>query len=235
MNNPIKPSLKTEIFSWAIIIIAVSSSFYFYAHFPEQVPVHWNMAGEVDNYGSRAMGAFLFPAIIFFMYLMFLLIPLLDPKKQRYEQFRKVYHIFKNFLLLFMLFIYFAVGLSGMGFNISISTWVPFFVGVLFIIIGNYMGKIKPNWFMGIRTPWTLSSEEVWNKTHRLGGKAFIVAGILMALMNLFPVSAKPFVFTIILIIAALLPIVYSYFLFAKEQKDKQNGKNNNQPPQFKN
>lgn len=223
MSNPIKPTIKSEIMPIIFILIACFSSFYFYAHFPDQVPLHWNFAGEVDSYGSRIQGAFLMPAMMIGMYLLFLFIPLIDPKKERYAQFRKIYHVFKGVLLFFMLLIYYALGLSGLGYNIEIGTWIPVFVGLLFIILGNYMGKIKPNWFMGIRTPWTLSSEEVWNKTHRFGGKAFIIGGVLMVFMSLIPVAYKIPIFIIVIVIVGFLPIIYSYILFIGEKRAKAN------------
>ena len=221
MSNPVKPTIKTEILSIIIILLAVISSFYFYAHFPEQVPIHWNVSGEVDNYGSRALGAFLFPGIILGMYLLFLALPYLDPKKERYLEFRKVYHIFKAFLVLFMAVIYFISSFNALGYNIPVQFWVPVLVGLLFIVIGNYMSKIKPNWFIGIRTPWTLSSEEVWNKTHRLGGKAFIIGGGLMMLIALVPLPWIMPLFAIMLLTVVLGPGVYSYILYAREQKNK--------------
>lgn len=219
MSNPIKPTIKTELLPIIIILIAAISSFYFYANFPEQVPIHWNAAGEVDNYGSRAIGAFLFPAIILGMYLMFLGIPYIDPKKERYSQFSRVYHVFKNLLIIFMAGIYFIASFNALGYDVSVATWIPLMVGVLFIFLGNYMSKIKPNWFMGIRTPWTLSSEEVWNKTHRLGGKVFIGGGIALMTMNFLPASFRMPLFVSAILIMVVGTIGYSYFLYNKEQK----------------
>lgn len=96
---------------------------------------------------------------------------------------------------------------------------MPFLVGIMFIIMGNYMGKIRPNWFMGIRTPWTLSSDEVWNKTHRLGGKLFVLAGALLILVAFLPGSVT--LVTLIIGVAAvvIIPTVYSFILFKREKK----------------
>jgi uncharacterized membrane protein len=217
MSNPIKPTFKTELLPALLVLAAVISSFYFYSHFPEQVPIHWNVKGEVDNYGSRAFGAFFFPGIIIGMYFLFLAIPYLDPKKDRYQQFRKVYHIFKTILVGFMVVIYFLSSLSSLGYQIPINVWMPILVGILFIILGNYMAKIKPNWFMGIRTPWTLSSEEVWNKTHRLGGKAFIAGGLIMAVLGFTPASFFMPLFITLMVIVVIVPIIYSFIIFKKE------------------
>ena len=219
MNNPIKPTIKTEILPILLVVLAIIASFYFYANFPEQVPIHWNTAGEVDNYGSKAVGAFLFPGIILGMYLMFLFLPLVDPKKKRYEQFRKVYHVFKNILILFMAAIYFISSLNALGYNVEIGVWVPVLVGLLFIVLGNYMGKIKPNWFMGIRTPWTLSSEEVWNKTHRLGGKLFMLCGLVIMLMNYLPINLRMPILISTIALMVLGTVGYSLILYLQEKK----------------
>jgi len=219
MSNPIKPSIKTELLPILLLVITVIASFYFYSRFPDQVPIHWNFKGEVDNWGSRAVGAFLIPGVIAGMYLLFLFLPYLDPKKDRYKQFRKVYHFFKAFLILFMAFIYFLTGFSALGYDVKVGVWIPVLVGLLFILMGNYMSKIKSNWFIGIRTPWTLSSEEVWNKTHRAGGKVFIVAGILMAILPFLPLVFQKFGFIFIICFILLGTIGYSYVLYRKEGK----------------
>ncbi len=221
MSNPVKPTFKTEIVPLVVMAAAIVASFYFYARFPERVPIHWNAAGEPNGWGSRATGAFLFPAIILGMYLLFWAIPYVDPKKDRYLQFRKVYHIFKGFLVVFMALLYFITGLYALGVNLPVSFWVPGMVGLLFIVLGNYMGKIKPNWFMGIRTPWTLSSEEVWNKTHRFGGKIFMLGGLIFLLMYWLPVSWRQplFIADIILILAGT--VGYSYWAFVQEKRGK--------------
>ena len=221
MTNPIKPNFKTEFFSILLILSAVIASFYFYANFPEQVPIHWNAAGEPDNYGSRALGAFLFPAIIIGMYVMFLFLPLIDPKKQRYDQFKKVYHIFKTILLFVFTVIYFIASFNALGFFVPIEIWIPVLIGLLFIVLGNYMSKIKPNWFVGIKTPWTLSSEEVWNKTHRVGGKVFIASGFLFLITPFIPLIFKTTLFVINILFILVGTVGYSYWLYRQEAVNK--------------
>jgi len=223
MSSPIKPTFKTEIIPIGLILIAFVASFYFYANFPDQVPTHWNFQGTADNYSNKTFGAFFFPWLILAMYVMFIIFPNLDPKKDRYQQFTKVYHLFKNTLILVMVSIYFISSLIGMGYNLPISILIPGIIGLLFIILGNYMGKIKRNWFMGIRTPWTLSNEEVWNKTHRLGGKIFIAMGVIMLAGSFIPnESLFGLIFIIGVLITALVPIIYSYRLYKKIEKNKQ-------------
>ena len=229
MPNPIKPNFKTEVIPVIIIIITTIASFYFYSRFPERVPTHWDFAGNVNGYSSRTVGAFLVPGMLVGMYLLFLAIPYIDPKKERYAQFRKVYHFFKAFLILFMAIIYFIASLNAMGYNIPVGSWVPLLVGVMFVGLGNYMGKIKPNWFMGIRTPWTLSSEEVWNKTHRFGGKVFMLGGVIMAVIGALPTGWQGPLFAADMVIILAGTVGYSYFAYLKENKKKTNGNDHEQ------
>lgn len=221
MSNPIKPSLKSEIIPLLLIIFTIAASFYFYANFPDRVPMHWNFNGQVDGWGSKITGAFVLPIVILVMYIMFLLIPYLDPKKDRYEQFVKVYHLFKDYIIAFMVLVYFITGLAGLGYNMPVGLIIPIGVGILLILIGNYMAKIKMNWFMGIRTPWTLSSEEVWNKTHRMGGKIFILGGILIILSGIAPLSWRLPIFILTMILLLFGTIGYSYWVYRQENNKK--------------
>lgn len=219
MSNPIKPNFKTEILPILILVITSISAFYFYFHFPESVPVHWNIYGQPDRWSSRMEGAISIPILMTFMYLLFLGLPYFDPKKERYVEFSKVYHSFKNFMIFFMSVLYFIVGFNILGYDISIDVWVPFLIGLLFIFIGNYLGKIKRNWFVGIKTPWTLSSDEVWNKTHRFGGKVFLLSGLIFMVMGLLPAIWKMYLFVVAIILMTFGTMGYSYFVFLMEKK----------------
>lgn len=217
--SPIKPNIKTELFPILIVILSLLASFYFYQSFPSQVATHWNFAGQIDDYSSREVGAFLMPTFIFGLYIMFLALPYLDPKKDRYQEFAKTYHIFKNLIIGFMFLMYLATGLANLGYPIEIGIVVPLLVGILFIIMGNYMGKIKYNWFMGIRTPWTLSSENVWNKTHRVGGWLFIGLGVVMLITPFLPKIIIAPIFFSAIIITVVGSFAYSYILYRHEKK----------------
>ncbi len=218
--NPIKPTVKTELVSLVLLAVTSIASFYFYNNFPEQVPVHWNLAGEADNYASKFIGAFLFPGIIVLMYLMFLFIPFIDPKKERYQEFLNVYHIFKTVLISFMVFVYFIASLKGLGLGISINIWMSVMIGLLFVMIGKYMSRIKPNWFMGIRTPWTLSSEENWKKTHVFGGKVFMFGGLMIMLTPLVPNSYQSWLFALTIFVLVFGTTGYSLMIYLKNKKN---------------
>lgn len=203
----------------AVLLTSIVLSIYFYQHFPARVPTHWNVSGEVDSYGSRAFGAFIFPAILVAIYFLFGLLPKIDPRKERYAEFTKVYSIFKTAFMLVFLGIYIITGLNSLGQPVSVSFWVPLSIGLLFVVIGNYFGKIRSNYFVGIKVPWTLNNEEVWNKTHRLGGKMFILGGLMMMAMGFAPVASRLPLFIALILIIAVVPIVYSYVIYKRLKK----------------
>lgn len=218
MPYPIKPTLKTEIVPVIIVAVSLILSVIFFLNFPERVPTHWNFAGEVDNYSSRATAAFGIPALLVLMHFMFLFLPAIDPKQERYVQFARVYHIFRAVIMAMLLLIYIAVGLSGLGYQVPIIVITPVLVGILFIILGNYFGKLKMNWFVGIKNPWTLSSETVWNKTHRMGGKIFMLAGLVLMLEPLMPAVWRLPVFIFFILLIVFATFIYSYLLYRQEQ-----------------
>jgi uncharacterized membrane protein len=217
--NPIKTTIKTEIIPILIIILSIILGGYFYANFPDQVPAHWNIEGEVDGYTSKIVSAVMMPAIMIGLYVMFWALPYIDPKKDRYKQFSKTYQLFRTMIIIFLFVIYILTGLFALGYPINIGMAIPMLVGLMFVVMGNYMNKIKNNWFMGIRTPWTLSSENVWNKTHRLSGKLFMLVGIVMMSMPFLPENIGIALLITSVVLLTLGSTVYSYYLYTKEKK----------------
>lgn len=230
--SPVKPTYKTEFLPLLFIVLAVAASFYFFATFPEQVPVHWNIHGDPDNFGSKTVGAFAIPVLMLGIYFLFLFIPYFDPKKERYSQFTKVYHAFKAMIVAYLFFIYLIASLASLGYNIRVEVWMPVLVGSMFVVLGNYMSKIKPNWFMGIRTPWTLSSEENWNKTHRFGSKVFMLGGLIMMILPWVPTGWEMTLIIAIIVAMVIGTIGFSlsYYLIKENgEKNKQLRQSNNQ------
>jgi uncharacterized membrane protein len=211
-------NFKKELPSFIILAIAWVAGWYFYQHFPAQVVTHWNFYGQPDAWGGKTANAWMFPGILTAMYILFSILPNFDPRKDRYPEFGKVYSLFKNIFLLVMLIVMLAAGLYNLGYNVQIQYVVPTVIGLLMIVIGNYMGKIKPNWFMGIRTPWTLSSENVWNKTHRVGGYAFIVFGLILIVVPFLPAALGLTAFVAGILIVTFGTFVYSYLVYRQER-----------------
>ncbi len=144
---------------------------------PERIPVHWNIHGEVDRWGGRFEGLFLLPLIALGVWALMRFLPLADPGRASYALFAFPYLVIRATVIAFLLAIDVVVHLTIRGYTVDMGRVVPAAVGVLFVVIGAFMGKIRPNWFVGVRTPWTLSSKTSWTRTHRLAGKLFVLAG----------------------------------------------------------
>lgn len=204
---------------WLLIVAALVLGAVVYPQLPERVASHWNYRGEVDGYSSRCWGAFGIPLLTAGIYLGMLLVPLIDPRRQNYEKFAGAYRAIKAVLVIFMTGIQLVVVLNALGFQVPVEKVVVTGVSLLILIIGNYMGQFRHNYFVGIKTPWTLASEEVWRKTHRLGGRLWVAAGILGLAGALLGGPAGGLVLAAALAVAAIFPIVYSYFEFRKLSK----------------
>lgn len=209
---------KSELILLAIILFSFFIGICFYPRMPEKMASHWNAQGQVDGYMSKFWGLFLMPFILSGLWLLFMAIPRIDPLKANIEKFRRYYDIFIILLFVFLLSIYIQMILWNLGIEISPNTTFPVGIGLLFFYCGILCENAKRNWFIGIRTPWTLSSERVWNKTHKTGGKLFKIAGIIAFFGVFFPDYALFFILVPVLS-AVVYVIVYSYFEYQKEVK----------------
>ncbi|MEQ9266514.1 MAG: SdpI family protein [Balneolaceae bacterium] len=213
-------TLKKEWFILVILIVPFFVSAYFWDELPDEVPTHFNIRGEADDWGPKWMVAYLIPMIGLGTYLMILLVPAIDPKK-KIESAQKPVAAIRMFTSVFMVGIYAFVMAASLGTTINFSNYIIIGVGMLILIVGNYMNSIKPNYFIGIRTPWTLENEEVWKRTHRLSSKIWIVGGLLLMLSPLVPEMIRlDYLIYIIVGILAGIPLVYSYVIYKKLESE---------------
>jgi len=209
---------KSEITILGIILLSLIISIYFYPQMPEKIASHWNAQGQVDGYISKFWGLFLIPFILIGLAILFLVIPRIDPLKANIEKFRKYYDEFVILFFIFILSVHFQVILWNFGVRISPNVIFPIGIGILFFYVGILCENAKRNWFIGIRTPWTLSSERVWEKTHKIGGKLFKIAGII-TFLGVFFQSYTLFFILVPVISVAVYTIIYSYLEYQKEVK----------------
>lgn len=202
----------------ALIIISAVIGLYYYNIMPAIMASHWNSQGQVNGYMSKFWGLFLMPMITLVMYLMFLLIPKIDPLKKNIEKFRAHFDWFILLITLFLFYIYTLSIAANLGYGFNMTIMMLPALGILFIYIGFLLEHAKRNWFIGIRTPWTLSSDKVWDKTHMVGGKLFKAAGALAFLGLIFEKYAL-WIVIISVLWATLYTVVYSYLEYRKEQK----------------
>jgi uncharacterized membrane protein len=205
-----------NILSIVSMVLIGAYAAWMYPSLPDPMPTHWNAAGQADDFTSKAVGAPLLAATPLFIFIVFKLIPVISPRGFRTESFTNVLNILMTASVLFGCVIAVGVMHAARDASVDISSLVHVAVGFLLVVIGNFLGKVRKNFFLGIRTPWTLASDEVWAKTHRLGGWCFVVAGIFMAIAGLaMPSSRMPWVITVIVVIA-LIPVVYSYVAYRR-------------------
>lgn len=204
---------------WILFAVTFLTAAISYGYLPEQIPVHFNAAGEIDNYGGR-ITVFLAPLVILIMILLAEFLRNADPKKSSYEKFSRQYYMifFLVSLLMFLIQLYtIAVSFEIKIFNINVI--MPAAVGLLFAVIGNSMPKFSQNYYVGIRTSWTLSDEDVWLKTHRVGGKIWFIGGLLMILSAFLPNPFKMIIFFAAVAALVLIPIIYSYVVYKMKYK----------------
>jgi len=212
---------RIEIIILGIILLSFIVSIYSYPQMPEKVASHWNAQGQVNGYMPKFWGLFLAPFILVGLALLFAAIPRIDPLKENIQKFRKYYDGFIILFFIFMLSIHFQIILWNLGIRISPNVIIPISIGILFFYTGVLCENAKRNWFIGIRTPWTLSSERVWEKTHKVGGKLFKIAGVI-AFIGVFFQNYALFFILIPAILTAIYAIVYSYIQYQKEIKNSE-------------
>ena len=211
-------SLPTELLLWGIILVPIVYLWVSWTQLPERVPVHFNLQGEANGWASKSELA----AIVLFstagLNLLLLFIPAIDPKGRignmgsKYNSLRIILVLFMAAFAIFL--IYSATSTQLLNPNLMLVL-----VGALFAAMGNYFQTVKPNYFIGIRTPWTLENEVVWRKTHRLAGRIWVVGGILIALLPLVEDNGiREVVFISIVAVLVLIPTAHSYIAFQKEK-----------------
>jgi uncharacterized membrane protein len=188
-----------------------------YPRLPELVPAHWNFRGEVDNYFNRFWGAFALPFMTAGIYLLMLFAPYLDPKRENYPRFGAAYRAVRLGLVLFMGVLYATTLVVALGGPANlVGRVVPLAVGLLFILIGNYLPQARFNYFFGVRTPWTLANEEVWRRTHRFSGYVFIAAGLMFMAAAFSPPPANVILGLAGPGVTVAAAVVYSYLAFRR-------------------
>ncbi len=183
---------------------------------PERLPVHWNLAGEADGFGAPWPHAVVPPLVGIACWAVVLLFPLVDPLRKSYARFPGTLKLVRWLLPLMSVAIHVTVTLSGLGLPVDHGTTVRSIVAVFFVVLGNSMAKLRHNWFVGIRTPWTLASEEVWTRTHRLAAPIWVAGGLLQLVGAFLPGTAGEAAFGASLAAMVLVPIGYSYLAFRK-------------------
>ena len=209
----IKNYWKTLLITSLIILLPMVAGLVFWDRLPAQIPIHWNLEGEVDNWGSKAVVVFVLPLVMLAIQWLCTILTGTDPKKKNHSE--KMLQLVLWIVPLISTVLNSVTYAIALGKELRINLIVSLLLGLLFTVIGNYMPKCKQNYTIGIKLPWTLESEENWNKTHRFGGWVWSIGGLLMMLTGFF--DGVRF-FMIVMLAIALAPTVYSYILHLKKK-----------------
>ena len=207
----IKKNLKTLIVTSILIVLPVLAGIILWDRLPEQMATHWNAAGDIDGWTSKPFTVFGLPLILLAAQWLCVLGTLADPKKENHPV--KVLHLVLWIIPVLSLVLGTITYATALGKAVRVEVIMPILIGLILAIIGNYMPKCKQNYTIGIKIPWTLNSEENWNRTHRFAGWLWTFSGIVVMLTGFF---GGFWIFMIIVLLMVLAPILYSYLLFRK-------------------
>jgi len=209
--------MKKHVFPLSITLLTLVAWLIALPHLPATMPIHWGANGEADGFATKINAMILTVGIMVLIYFIIAFVPRIDPRKENYKYFSKTYNILLNAVLLLFFFVNMSTILQGLGYNVPMSYIAPIMAGLVFIIIGNYLQRVRSNYFMGIRTPWTLSNETVWKKTHRLSGKLFFIGGLLILISAFLPDGYKSVIMWGSIVLCVAVPYLYSYLAYKKE------------------
>ena len=210
--------MRSRWFGLVIAALAIAGSIWAYPRLPATVATHWNLRGTPDGYSSRFWAVTIMPFVIVAMTVLFNVLPKVDPRRENYAKFLGSYWLIANAVTVFILVAHALILANGLGYTVQVDRLMPLGIGLLLVFLGNYLTRVEPNWFIGIRTPWTLSSDTVWRKTHRTGGFLFVIAGLVLAAGSFAPRGVFLPLLVGTIVIVSLIPVVQSYVLWKKEQ-----------------
>ena len=203
-----------------LVTAMLGLSLWAYPQLPERMPTHWNVRGEVDGWSGR-WAVFMQPAMALVLMVLLPLLRKIDPRRENYARFEPTFWLLINLVVGFLLIVHVMMIGSALGWPLPPTDVVVMMaVGVLLIMLGNYLPRVRSNWWMGIRTPWTLSSERVWRSTHRLGGRTFVLGGLILLASPLLPASVRGYAIITAVTVSALIPAVWSYIDWRREARE---------------
>ena len=213
--------MKRHYFAASVILtVAVfAASLALYSQLPDRIPTHWNIQGKVDDFSGRA-SIFLMPGILLLMLGLFRVLPWLSPKQFSVDSFRNTYNFLMFLMIVLFAYIHFLMLWAALSGSLDINRGLLGGLFLFFALLGNVLGRVRRNFWIGVRTPWTLASERVWNDTHRIAGKLFVLAGILGFVLTM--AGASPLFAVVIIAAAALTAVTYSLFDYKRLERSGQ-------------
>jgi uncharacterized membrane protein len=208
----------TTIIVLVLVAASTLAGLLLWNRLPDQMASHWNVNDQVDGYMPKFWAVFMLPLITLGMFVLFLVIPSIDPMKANIAQFRGAFNVFIVLIIGFMLYLYGLTLAWSLGFtSFRMSGAMLPAIGLLLIFLGFMMRRAKRNFFIGIRTPWTLSSDTVWNETHRIGAVLFMISGALAFMGAFYSGTTAFWMMFAPIITSTVFLLIYSYLLYRRE------------------
>lgn len=201
----------------ALIAMAFGASAAVYRRLPARVPIHWNLHGVVDGWAGPLRAALLLPSLSLGVWLLLVALPRIDPRRENYAKFRGSYDLVIAATITMLVALHVMVLAAGLGVSVPIARVTPVAIGALMVVLGNVLPRARPNWWFGIRTPWTLSNDRVWERTHRVGGYLMMLSGLVLILSALFAAPMVRIAGIGAVLVASLASYIYSYFAWKQE------------------
>ncbi|HEY3279878.1 MAG TPA: SdpI family protein [Gemmatimonadales bacterium] len=211
--------MRSRRYGLWVAALAVVVSVWAYGRLPDTVATHWDLRGQPDGYSSRLWAVTVMPVLVLLLTGLFRLFPKVDPKGANYDKFLDTYWLIANAVLTLVGLGHVLIVANGMGYSVQVDRLLPVGLGLLLAFLGNYMTRVEPNWFVGIRTPWTLSSDAVWRRTHRTAGWLFAFGGLMIAVAAFLPRPTFLPLTAAVLVVASAVPVVQSYVLWKRERQ----------------
>lgn len=208
---------RANLVSLGLILLSFAASAVFYNRLPDLVPTHWNVQGQPNGFTPKPWGPFLLPIITLGLYVFLKILPRISPRGFGIKSFSKTYEVLVAAIVGFCSLIHLFGLLAGTGVHIRIDQVTSVALGFLLIVLGNFMGKLRKNFFVGIRTPWTLANDEVWFRTHRLGGKLSVLAGVMLIAAAFMGIGLPTMIFVPIAL--AIVTTVSSYIIYKRVEE----------------
>jgi uncharacterized membrane protein len=203
--------------SWIVVAFSFMVGAFVLPMSSDRIPIHWDIAGKADGYAAASIGLFLMPLVSLAIQLLLMVLPRLDPGRENYVSFNATYWKLAFVFQMNLAGIQMVVCASAMGRAVQMNVAIAAMLGVMLIVLGNFLGKLRPNWMIGIRTPWTLSSKQSWNQTHRLGRWMFMAMGVAVGLLAIVP-TMPAFVIVAVFCVACLFALtVYSWWIWRSD------------------
>jgi len=211
--------MRSRWFGLVIAALALALSVWAYARLPESIATQWDAQGVPNGYSPRLWVVAMLPLVILVVTGLFNVTPVIDPRRENYPKFWDTYWLIANAILAFVGVAHVLVIAHGMGYTVPVERLLPLGLGLLLAFLGNYLTRVQPNWFVGVRTPWTLSSDTVWRKTHRTAAWLLVVGGLVTAAAAFTPGMTFVPIMVATVVVVTLVPVVQSYVLWKREQK----------------